>query len=160
MSAKRTGKTKTKSININNSKELKIACVISEWHNEITESFFEAALSKFTNYGVLEKNIDKIYVPGSFELIFATKNLIKKNYDAIITMGCIIKGETKHFDFISAAVINGIKDLNIISEVPIILCISSDNNIEQSIDRSGGKVGNKGADSAEAALKMILINSK
>ena len=79
MSAKRTGKTKTKSININNSKELKIACVISEWHNEITESFFEAALSKFTNYGVLEKNIDKIYVPGSFELIFATKNLIKKN---------------------------------------------------------------------------------
>ncbi len=160
MSAKRTGKTKTKSININNSKELKIACVISEWHNEITESFFEGALSKFTNYGVLEKNIDKIYVPGSFELIFATKNLIKKNYDAIITMGCIIKGETKHFDFISAAVINGIKDLNIISEVPIILCISTDNNIEQSIDRSGGKIGNKGADSAEAALKMILINSK
>lgn len=160
MSAKRTGKTKTKSININNSKELKIACVISEWHNEITESFFEGALSKFTNYGVLEKNIDKIYVPGSFELIFATKNLIKKNYDAIITMGCIIKGETKHFDFISAAVINGIKDLNIISEVPIILCISTDNNIEQSKDRSGGKVGNKGADSAEAALKMILINSK
>ena len=160
MSAKRTGKTKTKSININNSKELKIACVISEWHNEITESFFEGALSKFTNYGILEKNIDKIYVPGSFELIFATKNLIKKNYDAIITMGCIIKGETKHFDFISAAVINGIKDLNIISEVPIILCISTDNNIEQSIDRSGGKIGNKGADSAEAALKMILINSK
>ena len=160
MSAKRTGKTKTKSININNSKELKIACVISEWHNEITESFFEGALSKFINYGILEKNIDKIYVPGSFELIFATKNLIKKNYDAIITMGCIIKGETKHFDFISAAVINGIKDLNIISEVPIILCISTDNNIEQSIDRSGGKVGNKGADSAEAALKMILINSK
>ena len=75
-------------------------------------------------------------------------------------MGCIIKGETKHFDFISAAVINGIKDLNIISEVPIILCISTDNNIEQSIDRSGGKIGNKGADSAEAALKMILINSK
>ena len=103
MSAKRTGKTKTKSININNSKELKIACVISEWHNEITESFFEGALSKFTNYGVLEKNIDKIYVPGSFELIFATKNLIKKYYDAIITMGCKIKGETKHFDFISAS---------------------------------------------------------
>ena len=160
MSAKWTSKIKTKSININNSKELKIACVISEWHNEITESFFEGALSKLTKYGVLEKNIDKIYVPGSFELIFATKNLIKKNYDAIITMGCIIKGETKHFDFISAAVINGIKDLNIISEVPIILCISTDNNIEQSIDRSGGKVGNKGSDSAEAALKMILINSK
>ena len=75
-------------------------------------------------------------------------------------MGCIIKGETKHFDFISAAVINGIKDLNIKSTIPIILCVSTDDNIQQSIDRSGGKMGNKGSDSAEAALKMILINSK
>jgi 6,7-dimethyl-8-ribityllumazine synthase len=99
-------------------------------------------------------------VPGSFELIFATKNLINKDYDAIISMGCIIKGETKHFDFISSAVVNGMKDLNIISNIPIILCVSTDDNIQQSIDRSGGKFGNKGADSADAALKMILINSK
>jgi 6,7-dimethyl-8-ribityllumazine synthase len=99
-------------------------------------------------------------VPGSFELIFATKNLINKDYDAIISIGCIIKGETKHFDFISSAVVNGMKDLNIISNIPIILCVSTDDNIQQSIDRSGGKYGNKGEDSADAALKMILINSK
>ena len=160
MSAKRTEKIRSRSITINNPNEIKIACIVSEWHSEITENFYKGALNKFLQYGILEKNIDKVYVPGSFELIFATKNLINKDYDAIISIGCIIKGETKHFDFISSAVIDGIKDLNIISNIPIILCISTDNNIQQSIDRSGGKFGNKGSDSAEAALKMILVNSK
>jgi 6,7-dimethyl-8-ribityllumazine synthase len=160
MSAKKTGKLLSRSISIDNPNKIKIACVISEWHNEITESFYNGALNKFSQYGVLEKNVDKIYVPGSFELIFATKNLINKDYDAIISVGCIIKGETNHFEFISSAVVDGIKDLNIISNIPIILCVTTDNNIQQSIDRSGGKFGNKGADSAEAALKMIMINSK
>ena len=160
MSAKKTGKLLSRSISNDNPNKIKIPCVISEWHNEITESFYNGALNKFSQYGVLENNVDKIYVPGSFELIFATKNLINKDYDAIISMGCIIKGETNHFEFISSAVVDGIKDLNIISNIPIILCVTTDNNIQQSIDRSGGKFGNKGADSAEAALKMIMINSK
>ena len=155
MSAKKTGKLLSRSISIDNPNKIKIACVISEWHNEITESFYNGALNKFSQYGVLENNVDKIYVPGSFELIFATKNLINKDYDAIISMGCIIKGETNHFEFISSAVVDGIKDLNIISNIPIILCVTTDNNIQQSIDRSGGKFGNKGADSAEAALKTV-----
>ena len=160
MSAKKTGKLLSRSISIDNPNKIKIACVISEWHYEITESFYNGALNKFSQYGVLENNVDKVFVPGSFELIFATKNLINKDYDAIISMGCIIKGETNHFEFISSAVVDGIKDLNIISNIPIILCVTSDDNIQQSIDRSGGKFGNKGADSAEAALKMIMINSK
>ncbi|MDB4595867.1 6,7-dimethyl-8-ribityllumazine synthase [Flavobacteriaceae bacterium] len=160
MSAKKAGKLLSRSISIDNPNKIKIACVISEWHNEITESFYNGALNKFSQYGVLENSVDKVYVPGSFELIFATKNLINKDYDAIISMGCIIKGETNHFEFISSAVIDGIKDLNIISNIPIILCVTTDDNIQQSIDRSGGKFGNKGADSAEAALKMIMINSK
>lgn len=160
MSAKKTGKLLSRSISIDNPNKIKIACVISEWHNEITESFYNGALNKLSQYGVLENNVDKVYVPGSFELIYATKNLINKDYDAIISMGCIIKGETNHFEFISSAVVDGIKDLNIISNIPIILCVTTDDNIQQSIDRSGGKFGNKGADSAEAALKMIMINSK
>ena len=160
MSAKKTGKLLSRSISIDNPNKIKIACVISEWHNEITESFYNGALNKLSQYGVLENNVDKVYVPGSFELIFATKNLINKDYDAIISMGCIIKGETNHFEFISSAVVDGIKDLNIISNIPIILCVTTDDNIQQSIDRSGGKFGNKGADSAEAALKMIMINFK
>lgn len=160
MSAKKTGKLLSRSISIDNPNKIKIACVISEWHNEITESFYNGALNKLSQYGVLENNVDKVYVPGSFELIYATKNLINKDYDAIISMGCIIKGETNHFEFISSAVVDGIKDLNIISNIPIILCVTTDDNIQQSIDRSGGKFGNKGADSAEAALKMIMINFK
>ena len=160
MSAKLTSNNLIRSLKIKNPEKIKIGCVVSEWHNEITGNLFIGAKKKLMRYGLLEKNIHEISVPGSFELIFGTKTLINKDYDAIISIGCIIKGETKHFNFISYAVINGIKDLNILSDIPIILCVTTDNNIQQSINRSGGKLGNKGEDSAEAALKMILINSK
>jgi|TARA_E500000178_G_C16800002_1_gene651988 6,7-dimethyl-8-ribityllumazine synthase len=160
MSTEMAGKNLTRSFKINNAEDIKIACVVSEWHHEITKNLLTGAKEKLISYGLLEKNIHEINVPGSFELIFGTKTLIKRDYDAIISIGCIIKGETKHFDFISDAVVNGIKDLNILSDIPIILCVTTDNNIQQSIDRSGGKFGNKGVDAAEAALKMILVNSK
>ena len=160
MSTKITGQNLTRSFKINNPEDIKIACVVSEWHYEITKNLLTGAKDKLFSYGLLEKNIHEINVPGSFELIFGTKTLIKKNYDAIISIGCIIKGETKHFNFISHAVVNGIEDLNILSDIPIILCVSTDDNIQQSIDRSGGKFGNKGEDAAEAALKMILVNPK
>ena len=144
-------------LSIENPNKLKIACVISDWHNEITEKLFNGAKNMLIKNGILEKNIAKINVPGSFELVFACKNLIDKNFDAVIAIGCIIQGETRHFEFVSNAVIDGIKDLNIISDIPIILCVSTDDNINQSIDRSGGKY-NKGEDSAIAALKMIKFN--
>ena len=144
-------------LSIENPNKLKIACVISDWHNEITEKLFNGAKNTLIKNGILEKNISKINVPGSFELIFACKNLIDKNFDAVIAIGCIIQGETRHFEFVSNAVINGIKDINIISDIPVILCVSTDDNINQSIDRSGGKY-NKGEDSAIAALKMIKFN--
>ena len=144
-------------LSIENPNKLKIACVISEWHNEITEKLFDGAKNTLIKNGILEKNISKINVPGSFELVFACKNLIDKNFDAVIAIGCIIQGETRHFEFVSNAVIDGIKDLNIISDIPIILCVSTDDNINQSIDRSGGKY-NRGEDSAIAALKMIKFN--
>ncbi len=144
-------------LSIENPNKLKIACVISDWHNEITEKLFNGAKNTLIKNGILEKNIAKINVPGSFELIFACKNLIDKNFDAVIAIGCIIQGETRHFEFVSNAVVNGIKDLNVISDIPVILCVSTDDNISQSIDRSGGKY-NKGEDSAIAALKMIKFN--
>ena len=144
-------------LSIENPNKLKIACVISDWHNEITEKLFDGAKNTLIKNGILEKNIAKINVPGSFELIFACKNLIDKNFDAVIAIGCIIQGETRHFEFVSNAVIDGIKDLNIISDIPVILCVSTDDNINQSIDRSGGKY-DKGEDSAIAALKMIKFN--
>ena len=142
---------------VSNPDKLKIACVVSEWHSEITHKLFKGAKNILTKNGIKEKNISKINVPGSFELIFACKNLINKNIDAVIAIGCIIQGETRHFEFVSNAVVNGIKDLNVISDIPVILCVSTDDNISQSIDRSGGKY-NKGEDSAIAALKMITFN--
>ena len=144
-------------LSIENPNKLKIACVISDWHNEITEKLFNGAKNTLIKNGILEKNIAKINVPGSFELVFACKNLIDKNFDAVIAIGCIIQGETRHFEFVSNAVIDGIKDINIISDIPVIVCVSTDDNINQSIDRSGGKY-NKGEDSAIAALKMIKFN--
>jgi 6,7-dimethyl-8-ribityllumazine synthase len=140
-----------------NPDKLKIACVVSEWHNEITEKLFIGAKNILIKNGIQEKNISKINVPGSFELVFACKNLINKNIDAVIAIGCIIQGETRHFEFVSNAVVNGIKDLNVISDIPVILCVSTDDNISQSFDRSGGKY-NKGEESAIAALKMITFN--
>ena len=144
-------------LSIENPNKLKIACVISDWHNEITEKLFDGARNTLIKNGILEKNIAKINVPGSFELIFACKSLINKNIDAVIAIGCIIQGETRHFEFVSNAVVSGIKDLNVISDIPVILCVSTDDKISQSIDRSGGKY-NKGEDSAMAALKMITFN--
>ena len=156
MCAKQIFNNKT-DLSIENPNKLKIACVISDWHNEITEKLFNGAKNTLIKNGILEKNIAKINVPGSFELIFACKNLIDKNFDAVIAIVCIIQGETRHFEFVSNAVIDGIKDINIISDIPVILCVSTDDNINQSIDRSGGKY-NKGEDSAIAALKMIKFN--
>tara|TARA_B100001287_G_scaffold274294_1_gene279327 strand:- start:211 stop:684 length:474 start_codon:yes stop_codon:yes gene_type:complete len=156
MCAKQISKN-NKDYSILNPDKIKIACVISEWHNEITEKFFIGAQKKLIENGIVKENISKIYVPGSFELIFGCKNLINDGFDAVIAIGCIIQGETRHFEFVSNAVVNGIKDLNIISDVPIILCVSTDNTIDQSNERSGGKY-NKGEDSAIAALKMITFN--
>ena len=97
---------------------------------------------------------DVVFSGGHEQTIVGVYN---KDFDAVIAIGCIIQGETRHFEFVSNAVLNGIKDLNIISDIPIILCVSTDDNISQSIDRSGGKY-NKGEDSAIAALKMITFN--
>ena len=135
----------------------KISLIVSEWNSQITNKLLEGAVKTLTSNGIINENISITKVPGSFELIFACKNLINKDFDAVIAIGCIIQGETRHFEFVSSAVLNGIKDLNIISDIPIILCVSTDDNISQSIDRSGGKY-NKGEDSAIAALKMITFN--
>ena len=109
---------------------------------------------------LLEKNIDKIYVPGSFELIFATKNLIDKDYDAIISMGCIIKGETKHFDYVCEATTNGIMQLNLDNDIPVMFCVLTDRTLQQAIDRSGGKHGNKGVEAAIVAIKMAQLRKQ
>ena len=110
--------------------------------------------------GASQGNIKRIDVPGSFELIYGAKTLVQQEFDAVIVIGCVIQGETKHFDFVCEGVTQGVKDLNILYNTPVIFCVLTDNTKQQSIDRSGGKHGNKGTEAAIAAIKMADLNSK
>ena len=104
-----------------------------------------------------KKNITTYEVPGSFELVHGAKKMSKNNVNVIICIGCVIKGETSHFDYICSSVSNGIINLNIHLNVPVIFGVLTDNTIQQSIDRSGGKLGNKGIEAAVTAVKMALL---
>ena len=138
-------------------KEMKFGIVVSNWNKNITDNLFDGAHKTLVKYGVKEENIIKIEVPGSFELVYGCKIMSKNNVDAVIAIGCIIKGETDHYDYICSSVSSGITQLNIINYIPIVFCVLTDHNIEQSISRSGGKHGNKGIESAVAAIKMACI---
>ena len=104
----------------------------------------KGAVDALLDCGVEESNIKTIHVPGSFELIFGAKKMQQQHVDAVIAIGSVIKGETQHFDFVCDGVTQGIKDLNVLHEVPVIFCVLTDNNLQQSIDRSGGVMATKG----------------
>ena len=140
------------------SSDMKIGIVVSQWNNKITDGLFNGAFTTLIESGVSENNIEKIEVPGSFELIFGAKILSRKDIDAIICLGSVIQGETKHFDYVCQAVSNGIKDLNITLDIPVIFGVLTDNTMEQALNRSGGKHGNKGIEAAVTAIKMAHLN--
>ena len=136
----------------------KFAIVCSEWNPEIINRRMEGAYDFFEEIGISKNKIDELKVPGSFELIFGCyKVQSSKKYDAILAIGSVIRGETSHFKYISQSVFDGIKDLNTNGNSPIILCLLTDDNYQQSLDRSGGKHGNKGYDCAAATAKISLI---
>ena len=110
-------------------------------------------------HGVKKSNIKIWTVPGSFELIYGAKKAQSFNPDAVIAIGSVIKGETQHFDFVCQAVSQGIKDLNIVSDVPVIFCVLTDDTLDQAKDRSGGRHGNKGTEAAVAALQMSKLRA-
>ena len=141
-----------------NVSNLKFGIVVSQWNKEITDGLFNGAYSTLIDCGVLEENIKKLEVPGSFELIFGTKILSRNDVDAIICLGSIIQGETKHFDYVCQGVTNGIKDLNISLGIPVVFGVLTDNTMDQAINRSGGKHGNKGVEAAITAIKMADLN--
>jgi len=144
---------------IPNAKDFRFGIVVSEWNDSITHNLFQGAFDAFTDCGTLKENIVRWDVPGSFELIYGAKKM-QQSYDmldAIIVIGVVIQGETKHFDFVCEGVTQGIKDLNIQSDIPVIFCVLTDNTMQQSIDRSGGKHGNKGTEAAIAAIKMAQL---
>ena len=136
----------------------KFAIVCSEWNPEIINRLLEGAYDFFEEIGISKNKIDELKVPGSFELIYGCyKVQSSEKYDAILAIGSVIRGETSHFKYISKSVFDGIKDLNTNGNSPIILCLLTDDNYQQSLDRSGGKHGNKGYDCAAATAKISLI---
>ena len=144
---------------IPNAKNFRFGIVVSEWNSTITDNLFKGAVDTLVANGALPENIIKWDVPGSFELIYGSKKMQHQDVDVVIAIGCVIQGETKHFDFVCDAVSQGIKDLNIIDDTPVIFCLLTDNTMQQSIDRSGGKHGNKGVEAAVTAIKMAVLRA-
>lgn len=143
---------------IPNANDFRFGIVVSKWNSEITDNLHKGALETLIDCGAKEEHIISWEVPGSFELVYGCKKMIEtQSLDAIIAIGNVIKGETKHFDFVCHGVTQGIVDLNVKYNVPIIFCVLTDNTKEQSIDRSGGKLGNKGVESAIAAIQMAAL---
>jgi 6,7-dimethyl-8-ribityllumazine synthase len=140
-------------------KSLHIGLVVADWNEEITYSMRDAAIEFLIEKGVQKKNIHVHAVPGTFELPIGAQWLaLKSKIDAVITIGCVIQGETRHFDFICDACANGITEVSLKLNKPVIFGVLTTNNLQQAKDRSGGKHGNKGIEAADTALKMCLLN--
>ena len=139
--------------------DYKVAIVVAEWNPEITNALLQGAHETLLEHGVKEDNIRVIPVPGSYELTTgADIALADSACDAAICLGCVIQGETRHFDFICEAVSQGLTNLSLKRERPVIFGLLTTNDMQQARERSGGKHGNKGTEGAVTALKMIHLN--
>lgn len=148
---------KSTKLNIENAH---IGIVVSEWNDEITDALAQGAIEELSKNGIPEENIVIKYVPGTFELALGAQYLIDKSFvDAVICLGCVIQGETRHFDFICNASANAIAQLNLESDSPVVFGVLTTDNLQQAKDRSGGKHGNKGVEAGITALKMISLNN-
>ena len=129
--------------------------VVSEWNPEVTGALLDGAVSTLEKHGALPENIHVKRVPGSFELIYGAHQMtLNDSYDAVIILGCVIRGETPHFDYICQGVTQGIAQLNVTSQTPVVYGLLTTNDLQQAKDRSGGKLGNKGDECAVVAIKM------
>lgn len=136
----------------------KFGIVVSEWNREITNALYGGAYQSLIDHGALPDEIFTYSVPGSFELTSGADLLLKNlKLDAVICLGCVIQGETKHFDFICAAVANGISNVSIKYSKPVIFGVLTTDNQQQALDRSGGIHGNKGDEAAVTAIKMASL---
>lgn len=149
-------KTKTPS-----AEAYRFGIVVSQWNSHITHNLQKGAVETLLDLGAKKENISIFEVPGSFELIFGASQLCKKgDYDAVIVIGSVIRGETAHFDYVCQGVTQGVKDLNVQHDTPVIFCVLTDDNEQQSIDRSGGKHGNKGTEAGVTAVMMAELKAR
>ena len=141
--------------------QMSFGIVVSEWNESITNDLLQGAYDTLIDNGAKLDNIIVKHVPGTYELPLAAQlTLENTNVDGVIAIGSVIQGETKHFDFVCEAVSQGIKDVNLKYNKPVVFCVLTDNTLQQAIDRSGGKHGNKGVECAVAAIKMVSLKKR
>ncbi|MCQ9278106.1 6,7-dimethyl-8-ribityllumazine synthase [Staphylococcus borealis] len=138
--------------------DLKVAIVVSRFNDFITNRLLDGAKDTLVRHGVEEGNIDVAYVPGAFEIPLVSKKLAEKGaYDAIITLGCVIRGATSHYDYVCNEVAKGVSKANDVSDTPVIFGVLTTESIEQAVERAGTKAGNKGAEAAVSAIEMANL---
>ena len=141
---------------VSSAEDMKFGIVVAEWNPEITNALLEGAVKSLLKHGAKEDDITIKHVPGSYELPLGAQLFLEDtDVDAVIILGCVIQGETRHFDFICDAVGQGVMKLNLDYITPVIFGLLTTNNQQQAIDRSGGKHGNKGDEAAITAIKMV-----
>lgn len=147
---------KNNTIAIPDAHKMRLGIVVCEWNNNITDVLLEGALNTLKSNGVDEANILVKRVPGSFELIYGCSQMLKQStVDAVIAIGCVIKGDTPHFDYICSATTQGLTTLNTLYDKPVIFGVLTVNTLDQALERTGGNLGNKGDEFAVTAIKMI-----
>lgn len=144
--------------NIPSAEELIFGIVVSEWNKEITHALYEGCFETLLKHGAKEENIHVTQVPGSFELPMGAKILASYHkVDAVVCLGCVIKGETQHNEYINQSVANGLMNLSVLSGKPFIFGVLTPNDMQQAKDRAGGKHGNKGVEAAVTAIRMAAL---
>lgn len=134
------------------------AIVVADWNSEITYALAQGAVDTFLKHGVLSDNIDIIHVPGTVELTYGAARIMKEErIDAVVVIGCVIQGDTPHFDYVCQSVTQGVAALNAQGKVPVIFSVLTVLNQQQALDRCGGKLGNKGVEGAYTAIRMANL---
>lgn len=141
-------------------KSYRIAIVTSEFNFQVTQKLEDGAFAALIHHGISSAQIFKVRVPGAFEIPLASKLLFEKGFDGVVAIGCVIRGETTHYESVCASCERGIMDIQLSYSRPIGFGVIMTENLEQALDRSGGKHGNKGTDAAEAMLKILEIKEK
>ena len=141
-------------------KKLRVGIIAAEWNDNIITPLLQGAIDTLTQQGVCPEHIYVMRVPGTVELTFGAKHMIENlSPDAVIVLGCVVRGDTPHFDYVCDSVTHGVTELNLKTQVPVIFGVITTNNMEQAEDRAGGKMGNKGSECAATAIKMTALKA-
>lgn len=142
-----------------NDQNYRIAIVISRFNEAITTRLLDGAIDNLVRHGVAKDRIDTYWVPGAYEIPFMAKKVVEtERYDGLVTLGAVIRGETSHYDLVTNGVANGVLQLNLTSSVPVTFGVVTTENVDQAMQRSGVKAGNKGYDTSQALLEMISLS--